>query len=126
MELNRDFEEITSLFVDQYYTLFDDPEKREELCNCYNSSSSLLSFQGEQIRGPKISEKLKNLPVQKINRIIRSVDSQPTCDGGVLIYVHGSLQCEEEVPVNFSQIILLHNGEQGIFIAHDIFRTEVI
>ncbi|XP_017107580.1 probable nuclear transport factor 2 [Drosophila bipectinata] len=121
-----DFEEISSSFIDQYYGLFDDPDKREELSNFYNSSSSLLSFQGEQIPGPRISDKFYSLPNQRIKRIVRSMDAQPVGDDRILIHVHGVLQCEEDLPQNFSQVFLLQSGEHGYFIAHDIFRTQVI
>lgn len=43
--LNLQYEEIGKTFVQQYYTLFDDPDQRANLVHLYNVSDRLFKFE---------------------------------------------------------------------------------
>ncbi|VVD02368.1 unnamed protein product [Leptidea sinapis] len=59
MALNPQYDAIGKGFVQQYYTLFDDPAQRANLANMYNVETSFMTFEGVQIQGAaKIMEKL--------------------------------------------------------------------
>ncbi|KAK0079254.1 hypothetical protein PV325_001477 [Microctonus aethiopoides] len=123
MALNPSYEAIGKGFVEQYYALFDDPVQRPNLLNLYNTESSFMTFEGQQIQGAiKIMEKLTSLRFQKINRMISAIDSQPMFDGGVLINVLGRLQTDEDPPHVYSQTFVLKPLGTSFFCQHDIFR----
>lgn len=126
MALNPQYEVIGKEFVQQYYTLFDDPVQRHSLTNMYNGELSFMTFEGIQLQGSvKIMEKLTSLAFQKINRIITAVDSQPMFDGGILINVLGRLQADEDPPHAFSQIFILKPLGSSFYVQHDIFRLGI-
>ncbi|XP_050666373.1 probable nuclear transport factor 2 isoform X1 [Leptidea sinapis] len=126
MALNPQYDAIGKGFVQQYYTLFDDPAQRANLANMYNVETSFMTFEGVQIQGAaKIMEKLNALTFQKIGRIITSVDSQPMFDGGVLINVLGRLQCDDDPPHPYVQTFVLKPLADTYFVQHDIFRLGI-
>ncbi|KAK7794817.1 hypothetical protein R5R35_009387 [Gryllus longicercus] len=126
MTLNPAYEAIGKGFVQQYYAIFDDPAQRPNLINMYNTETSFMTFEGQQIQGAvKIMEKLTSLSFQKINRIITAVDSQPMFDGGVLINVLGRLQCDDDPPHAYSQVFVLKPLGNSFFCQHDIFRLGI-
>ncbi|KAH8385450.1 hypothetical protein KR093_002222 [Drosophila rubida] len=148
MALNPQYEDIGKGFVQQYYAIFDDPENRASVVNFYSATDSFMTFEGHQIQGaPKILEKVQvsefnkirihtniwilnellfqSLSFQKITRVITTVDSQPTFDGGVLINVLGRLQCDDDPPHAFSQVFVLKTNAGTYFVAHDIFRLNI-
>ncbi|XP_016937228.1 probable nuclear transport factor 2 [Drosophila suzukii] len=126
MSLNPQYEDIGKGFVQQYYAIFDDPANRANVVNFYSATDSFMTFEGHQIQGaPKILEKVQSLSFQKITRVITTVDSQPTFDGGVLINVLGRLQCDDDPPHAFSQVFVLKANAGTFFVAHDIFRLNI-
>lgn len=54
MALNPAYEAIGKGFVQQYYTLFDDPAQRQNLVNMYNVSALFDSF--DPLRNNKFIE----------------------------------------------------------------------
>nr|CAD7393899.1 unnamed protein product [Timema cristinae] len=123
MALNPAYEAIGKGFVHQYYAIFDDPVQRPNLINMYNTETSFMTFEGQQIQGAvKIMEKITSLSFQKINRIITAVDSQPMFDGGVLINVLGRLQTDEDPPHAYIQTFVLKPIGTSFYVQHDTFR----
>ncbi|XP_064536837.1 probable nuclear transport factor 2 isoform X2 [Drosophila montana] len=123
MALNPQYEDIGKGFVQQYYSIFDDPANRANVVNFYSATESFMTFEGHQIQGaPKILEKVQSLSFQKITRVITTVDSQPTFDGGVLINVLGRLQTDEDQPHAYIQTFVLKPVGVSFFVQHDIFR----
>jgi len=121
--MNPDFKNIGEAFTQQYYALFDDPQRRAQLVNLYNPEQSLMTFEGQQMQGAaKIMEKIASLTFQKIAHLITAVDSQPTFDGGVLINVLGQLKTDEDPPQSFTQVFVLKPNADTFFIQHDMFR----
>ncbi|XP_034479766.1 probable nuclear transport factor 2 [Drosophila innubila] len=128
MALNPQYEDIATEFVQQYYGIFDDQENRDKVINFYSATESFMTFEGDKIQGaPKILEKVQSLGFENIRRVINTVDSQPTFDGGVLIKVLGCLQCDDDPVIGFSQVFVLKVNEPtgSYFIAHDIFRLDI-
>ncbi|KRF82512.1 probable nuclear transport factor 2 isoform X2 [Drosophila virilis] len=123
MALNPQYEDIGKGFVQQYYSIFDDPANRANVVNFYSATESFMTFEGHQIQGaPKILEKVQSLSFQKITRVITTVDSQPTFDGGVLINVLGRLQTDDDQPHAYIQTFVLKPVGVSFFVQHDIFR----
>ncbi|XP_045445601.1 probable nuclear transport factor 2 isoform X2 [Melitaea cinxia] len=125
MALNPQYDAIGKGFVQQYYTLFDDPAQRPSLANMYNVETSFMTFEGVQLQGAvKIMEKLNSLTFQKIGRLITSVDSQPMFDGGVLINVLGRLQTDDDQPhaTFYFQTFVLKPIGNSFYVEHDMFR----
>ncbi|XP_026495342.1 probable nuclear transport factor 2 isoform X2 [Vanessa tameamea] len=123
MALNPQYDAIGKGFVQQYYTLFDDPAQRPNLANMYNVETSFMTFEGVQLQGAvKIMDKLNSLAFQKIGRLITSVDSQPMFDGGVLINVLGRLQTDDDQPHAYFQTFVLKPIGNSFYVEHDMFR----
>uniref|UniRef100_A0A7C9CVH8 NTF2 domain-containing protein n=2 Tax=Opuntia streptacantha TaxID=393608 RepID=A0A7C9CVH8_OPUST len=110
-------------FVEHYYKLFD--ADRPSLTSLYQPSS-LLTFEGQKFQGVEdISSKLNSLPFDQCRHLISTVDSQPSfLNGGILVFVSGSLQLAgEEHHLRFSQMFHLIPTAQGsFFVQNDIFR----
>lgn len=128
MTLNPNYEALGTTFVKQYYLIFDDPATRATTATFYSQNDSFMTFEGDQLQGYyKILEKVKSLSFQKVNRVLTTVDCQPTFDGGVLINVLGIVQCDEDPPHSYSEIFVLKPGTSpsAYYLAHDIFRLNI-
>ena len=67
MALNPQYDAIGKGFVQQYYTLFDDPAQRPNLSKLYNQTESLMTFEGVQKQGAiKIMEKISSLHFKRL------------------------------------------------------------
>ncbi|XP_028124293.1 nuclear transport factor 2B [Camellia sinensis] len=109
-------------FVDHYYHLFDND--RSSLYSLYQPTS-MFTFEGQLIQGVEdISNKLNQLPFDKCQHDISTIDSQPSCTGGIMVFVSGSLRLSgEEHSLRFSQMFQLIPTMQGsFFVQNDIFR----
>lgn len=113
---------VAKAFVDFYYQTFD--SNRPQLASLYKDHSN-LSFEGQMFSGPKIIEKLTNLPFQKVQHQIVTIDAQPSNPqpGPLLVAVTGRLLVDQEtnpmqvfssnpvfasVPAGAGRIELLH------------------
>ncbi|GAB4830935.1 Nuclear transport factor 2B [Ancistrocladus abbreviatus] len=121
-----EFEQVDMVgraFVDHYYHLFDND--RMSLSSLYQPTS-MLSFEGQKIQGAEeISSKLSGLPFDQCRHLISTVDTQPSpVNGGIIVFVSGSLQlAEEEHHLRFSQMFhLIPTHQGGYFVQNDIFR----
>jgi len=127
MNLNSQFNEIGQSFVKQYYASFDaNSASRANVANFYHAELSLMSFEGVQMQGSvAIMEKIQGLTFTKIQRVITTVDCQPTFDGGVLINVLGQLKMDEDPIHGYSQTFVLKPLNNSFFIQHDCFRLVI-
>ncbi|KAH8310394.1 hypothetical protein KR044_001068 [Drosophila immigrans] len=126
MSLNTQYKQIANEFVRQYYATFDDPKNRADVANFYSPTDAFMSFEGHQIQGAsQIREKVLSLGFERIRRIITTVDSQPTFDGGVLINVLGRLQCDDDPSHDFVQVFVLKTNAGAYFVTQDIFRLNI-
>ncbi|CAO3590568.1 unnamed protein product [Absidia cylindrospora] len=117
-----DFNDIAKSFVEFYYRTFD--TDRNGLRPLYRDAS-MLTFEGQQFRGAgNITEKLLNLPFQKVMHRISTIDAQPSVfDGSILVIVSGQLLIDEEQnPQLFSQNFLLLPEGGNYYVFNDMFR----
>ncbi|GFS26710.1 nuclear transport factor-2 [Elysia marginata] len=123
--MNADFEAIGKTFVQHYYAVFDDKEKRESVAGMYHPTEAMLTFEGQQFQGfEAIKEKMKLIPLDNMMRQLTTIDCQPTIDGGVLVNVVGQLKnhSEHDKVMGFTQTFILKPGNNSFFVHHDIFR----
>lgn len=103
---------VGKAFVEHYYNLFDnDRTSLSSLCH----PTSVLTFEGQKITGvDKIAAKLRELPFDKCQHLISTVDSQPSSFAGIMVFVSGSLHLPgEKHHLRFSQVphpIILLSG----------------
>ncbi|CAO2842595.1 unnamed protein product [Amaranthus hypochondriacus] len=121
--MENEYEGVGNAFVSHYYNLFDND--RASLFSLYQPTS-LLSFEGQKFEGvEEIVSKINSLPFDQCRHSISTIDSQPSSiNGGIIVFVSGSLQlAEEEHQLRFSQMFHLIPTTQGsYFVQNDIFR----
>ncbi|KAM7197370.1 hypothetical protein V8F33_005591 [Rhypophila sp. PSN 637] len=120
-----EFENIAKQFVDHYYNTFD--TNRGALAGLYRENS-MMTFQSDKKLGAAtIAQKLAELPFQKVKHEIRSFESQPTPNDGIIILVAGALLVDEEQnPLNYAQTFQLVKDPAGAwFLFNDIFTLLV-
>lgn len=121
--LNKNFDKLGKIYVAQYYALFDDPMRRLSLVSLYNFDDSFLTFEGERFRGTRnILDKFEKLKLGKLERTIKSVDSQPLHDGGIVLNVIGKVQNNNDTRL-YAQTFIFQPQKGSFFLQHDIFRT---
>ncbi|KAL3649288.1 hypothetical protein CASFOL_005691 [Castilleja foliolosa] len=69
-----------------------------------------------------INEKIVSLNYGSLRAEIKSVDSQDSFSGGVLVLVTGYLTGEDNIVKNFSQSFFLAPQDNGFFVLNDMFR----
>ncbi|XP_045193586.1 probable nuclear transport factor 2 [Mercenaria mercenaria] len=124
--MNPNFAEIGKSFVEHFYTLYDTPGRKQELCALYDDNA-LLTFENDQKQGKVgITEKHMALTAQT-KHAITTLDSQPTPDGGVIVIVMGQIQTEgEDKPLGFNHTFILKPTAGGSFvISNEVFRLAI-
>ncbi|KAF5016095.1 hypothetical protein F66182_12333, partial [Fusarium sp. NRRL 66182] len=113
----------TEQFVQFYYKTFD--EGRSNLAALYRDHS-MLTFENDAKLGTQaIIAKLNDLPFQKVQHQVATLDAQPSNEnGGILVLVTGALLVDEEQkPMNYTQAFqLLPDGQGSYFVYNDVFR----
>jgi Nuclear transport factor 2 (NTF2) domain len=115
-----DFNSIGLQFVQYYYNLFQ--TNRSELHTLFNEQS-MLSFEGEHFKGvAQIIQKFQSLGVQTIVHQILTHDVQPSSSpGGIIVFVTGNLQMDQDAPLKFTQVFHLNPTPSGSFYSHNSF-----
>ncbi|KAF2145089.1 uncharacterized protein K452DRAFT_265708 [Aplosporella prunicola CBS 121167] len=118
-----DFQNVATQFVQFYYKTFD--ENRQGLFALYRDQS-MLTFESNATQGATgIMERLGNLPFQKVQHQVATLDAQPASeDGSILVQVTGALLVDEEQrPMSYTQTFQLRpDGAGSYFVFNDIFR----
>jgi hypothetical protein len=70
----------------------------------------------------EIHDKVMSLDYSDFKAEIKTVDSQESLMGGVLVMVSGSLSTKSTGKRNFTQTFFLAPQEKGYFVLNDIFR----
>ncbi|KAF8031495.1 hypothetical protein BT93_D0648 [Corymbia citriodora subsp. variegata] len=121
--MEEQVELVGRAFVDTYYHLFDND--RAALSSLYQATS-MLTFEGQKVVGAQaISEKLMQLPFDKCQHHISTIDSQPSsASGGIVVFVSGSLALPgEEHQLRFGQMFhLIPSAGGSFFVQNDMFR----
>ncbi|KAK3679287.1 Nuclear transport factor 2 [Recurvomyces mirabilis] len=110
-------------FVEYYYKTFD--SNRADLAGLYGQDS-MLTFEAAPCQGvANIVTKLQDLPFQRVEHQVTTLDAQPadTTTGAILVIVSGVLLVEEEKrPMSFAQTFQLKPREGSYYVFNDIFR----
>ncbi|KXN91206.1 Nuclear transport factor 2 [Leucoagaricus sp. SymC.cos] len=112
------FQAIAKQFTDYYYQLFD--SNRSGLSPLYRDQS-MLTWEGTQILGTKsILEKITELPFQKVQHKVTSMDAQPSnSTSGILVFITGLLVVDDSPnPLQFSQTfqLLSEGGNYYVYV----------
>lgn len=68
---------------------------------------------------------MKNLSFEKVTRMLTAVDTQTTVENGIMIYVIGRLQTDNDPAHSFTQSFYLRNSNNTWFILNESFRLLV-
>jgi len=120
-----DFNSIGLQFVQYYYNLFQ--SNRSELSTLF-AEQSMLSFEGEHFKGAlQIVQKFQSLGMQSINHQILTHDIQPSSvPNGIIVFVTGNLQMDQDSPLKFTQVFHLNQAPTGSYYVHNtIFRLNL-
>merc|ERR1712080_663891 len=98
-----DFNAVAQQFTEFYYKTFD--SDRAQLAPLYRDNSMLTFEQSPFLGTANIITKLQELPFQRIEHQVATVDAQPSNEsGGILVVVSGALLVEEERrPMSYTQ-----------------------
>ncbi|WVR04014.1 hypothetical protein IAU60_001013 [Kwoniella sp. DSM 27419] len=114
---------IAQQFVQFYYQQFD--SDRNAL-NALYRDTSMLTWESQQIQGSaSITEKLVNLPFQKVQHKIVTIDAQPSSPStaSIIVLVTGQLLVDDGAnPLQFTQIFHLMPEGGSYFVFNDVFR----
>ncbi|KAK6346755.1 Nuclear transport factor 2 [Orbilia brochopaga] len=116
-----DYESVAKQFTDFYYQTFG--QNRAGLAGLYRPDS-LLTFETTQTPGGEaIIQKLVELPFQKMQHHVVTLNAQPSADGSIQVLVTGYIKLDEEPqPQTFAESFHLKPDGGSYYIAHDIFR----
>ena len=83
------WEPTTQAFVGHFYMVFD--TNRPALTSLFQEHS-MMTFEGNKLQGPAaIVGKLTSLSFQKCQHTAKTIDAQPTFNGGILVFVSGDI-----------------------------------
>eukprot|EP01083_Nonionella_stella_P143744 447379_1 len=120
-----DVNQIAKAFVEHYYNLFDN--NRQGLGNLFQDSS-MLSFENDGYKGrERIMQKLcQGVRFKQIQHMPKTLDSQPTGSGGLLVMVTGQLKIDKEQnPLLYSETFHLLPTDKSLkqwWVQNCIFR----
>ncbi|EGC39170.1 hypothetical protein DICPUDRAFT_27457, partial [Dictyostelium purpureum] len=112
-------------FAEHYYRIFDN--NRSSLNTIYQPQS-ILTWEGKVFQGQQaICTYINELPFQKVERKIQSIDSQPTIipnfQPGVLVTITGTLVIDgEPKPLKYVQVFNLLPNQGSYLLLNDFFR----
>ncbi|RKP21637.1 nuclear envelope protein [Rozella allomycis CSF55] len=116
-----DVNQVAREFVNYYYGVFD--KDRTQLQSLYQNQST-LTFEGLECKGIEaIVKKLVELPFQKVQHAITTIDAQNSFPNAIHILVTGELKVDDEaVPHKFSQTFQLVQNGNSFYVHNDMFR----
>ncbi|WRT65488.1 uncharacterized protein IL334_002431 [Kwoniella shivajii] len=114
---------IAEQFTQFYYQQFD--SDRKGLASLYRDTS-MMTWESTQIQGsPAITEKLVNLPFEKVQHKIVTIDAQPSSPStaSLIVLVTGQLLVDDGTnPLQFTQVFHLMPEGGSYFVFNDVFR----
>ncbi|KAL0574579.1 Nuclear transport factor 2 [Marasmius crinis-equi] len=118
-----DINAIAKQFTDFYYSTFD--SNRANLTSLYRDHS-MLTWEGAPFQSANaIVEKITNLPFQKVQHKVLTIDAQPSSPqvASLICSVTGLLMVDDSPnPLQFSQIFHLIPDGGSYYVYNDIFR----
>mmetsp|Transcript_20213 Transcript_20213/g.56329 ORF Transcript_20213/g.56329 Transcript_20213/m.56329 type:complete len:126 (+) Transcript_20213:88-465(+) len=121
MAAPADPEAVGSAFITYYYQLFE--SNRPALATLYQDAS-MLTFEGQKFMGTQaIMGKMSSLQFGACKIHLSSKDFQPSVSGGILVFVTGNIQLENEAALlKFSQVFHLMPFSNSFVVTNDMFR----
>lgn len=121
-----DVNDIVMHFGREYYTMLScEPER----LHCfYSKQSSLLHCQEEETDATvcvgldEIHQRLVSMGYNGARVVIANIDCQPSMNGGILIFVIGTMHWPLGMVRKFAQTFLLAEQPNGYFVLNDIMR----
>ncbi|XP_024366287.1 nuclear transport factor 2 [Physcomitrium patens] len=118
---------VGNAFVNQYYTVL---HQSPQVVHRFYTDSSRLTRAEAGADGAvdtvstqnEIHQKVMSLDYSQLKAEIKTVDSQDSLNGGVLVLVTGSLSTSSSGKRNFVQSFFLAPQEKGYFVLNDVFR----
>ncbi|KAH9556599.1 hypothetical protein CY35_07G037900 [Sphagnum magellanicum] len=118
---------VGNAFVNQYYNVL---HQSPQVVHRFYTDASLFTRAEAGPDGAvdtvmtqdEIHKKVMSLDYGDFKAEIKTVDSQDSLMGGVLVMVSGSLSCKSTGNRNFTQSFFLAPQEKGYFVLNDIFR----
>jgi len=118
---------VGNAFVSQYYNVLHQSPK--VVHRFYTDASHLTRAEAGPdgvvdtvVTQDEIHNKVMSVDYSDFKAEIKTVDSQESLMGGVLVMVNGSLSSESTGKRNFTQSFFLAPQEKGYFVLNDIFR----
>eukprot|EP00249_Psilotum_nudum_P022946 c28700_g1_i2 orf=474-2009(-) len=118
---------VGNAFVNQYYNVLH--QSPSVVHRFYTDASRLSRAEAgpngivDTVAGQaEIHEKVLSLDYGDIRAEIKTVDSQESLDGSVLVMVTGALFSQSRMKRNFVQTFFLAPQEKGYFVLNDMFR----
>ncbi|XP_024366791.1 nuclear transport factor 2 [Physcomitrium patens] len=118
---------VGNAFVNQYYTVL---HQSPQVVHRFYTDSSRLTRAEEGADGAvdtvftqkEIHQKVMSLDYSQLKAEIKTVDSQDSLNGGVLVLVTGSLSTSSSGKRNFVQSFFLAPQAKGYFVLNDVLR----
>ncbi|ONK73758.1 uncharacterized protein A4U43_C04F34970 [Asparagus officinalis] len=116
---------VGNAFVQQYYTILH--QSPAVVYRFYQESSKLTRPGPQGVMSSvttlqAINDKIMSMDFGGFMAEIKTVDSQDSVNGGVLVLVTGYLTGKDNVRRNFTQSFFLATQDKGYFVLNDIFR----
>jgi hypothetical protein len=118
---------VGNAFVSQYYNVLH--QSPQVVHRFYTDASHLTRAEAGPdgvvdtvVTQDEIHNKVMSVDYSDFKAEIKTVDSQESLMGGVLVMVNGSLSSESTGKRNFTQSFFLAPQEKGYFVLNDIFR----
>jgi hypothetical protein len=122
--IKQNYKNITKHFCTYYYNLYDDDCKKLE--NLYNKSSVFTFCEEEFPSYFKLCNQIKLfLGIYKFKHYVKTIDSQPIGEKGLLINITGTLSVNniQTVQKYVETIVLEQDMANNFYIINTIFRV---
>ena len=114
-------DQVAAAFAKHYYDTF--KNNRPGLAGLYQNESIMTWESNRHIGQAAIVQHLVNLPFQKVEHRIGTIDAQPSTSNGVLVFITGQILPDAETnPLKFSQIFHLVQVGGSYVVSNDMFR----
>ncbi|KAG0224528.1 hypothetical protein B0O80DRAFT_500654 [Mortierella sp. GBAus27b] len=111
--------EVGMMFVHEYYTLL---HKDPARLHCFYDKTSTVSHATEGAEPTEIQSHITNLDYDDCRVLVRTVESQASLNGGIMVQVLGEMSNKGSPSQRFVQTFFLAEQHQGYYVLNDIFR----
>jgi hydroxylamine reductase (hybrid-cluster protein) len=118
------YEEVGKQFVNQWYALYDDADKRSQLSNFYYDTDTTVNFENQHFVGKaKIVDHFNSaVGNRKVHHTVNSIQVQPNQHDGVVVLVTGHQKWDNGAPRAFNQVFVVKHESNGVKIQNNLFK----